>query len=81
MKKNRSSLLSVFLTAFAAMFLITALFAPMATGKQDKKQDKVTLCHNGHTITVGPEAAEAHLKNHPNDYLGPCIPTSKESPR
>ncbi len=31
---------------------------------------KVTLCHNGHTISVAPQAVRAHLAH--GDYLGPC---------
>ncbi len=40
---------------------------------------KVTLCHVAPgsglpvTIRVGEKAALAHLKNHPGDYLGPCM--------
>src|SRR5918994_2661348 len=33
-------------------------------------QDKETLCHNGHAITVAEPAGEAHL-NH-GDTRGPC---------
>ncbi len=43
-------------------------------------KDKVTLCHappgnpgNAHTLVVGAGAVSAHLKNHPEDYLGPCV--------
>ncbi len=36
------------------------------------EQDKVTICHNGQTITVARIAAEKHLKNHPEDRIGPC---------
>jgi hypothetical protein len=38
------------------------------------ENDKVVICHNGHTITVSRQGAENHLKNHPGDYLGPCRP-------
>lgn len=31
---------------------------------------KVTLCHNGHTIYVAPQAVKAHLAH--GDYLGSC---------
>jgi hypothetical protein len=31
---------------------------------------KVTLCHNGQTITVGQPAAQAHLDH--GDTAGPC---------
>ena len=43
--------------------------------------EKVTLCHvppgnptNVQTLTVAPSAVQAHLKNHPGDYVGACIP-------
>ena len=34
-------------------------------------QPKVTICHNGHTITVGAPAVDAHQRNH-GDTLGAC---------
>jgi hypothetical protein len=33
-------------------------------------REKVTLCHKGHTITVGKPAVRAHLRH--GDTLGPC---------
>jgi hypothetical protein len=39
------------------------------SGKQYGKT-KVTLCHKGHTITVGAPAVKAHLRH--GDHLGPC---------
>lgn len=38
--------------------------------KKKKKKDKVTLCHNGQTITVSKKAQKAHLAH--GDTLGPC---------
>jgi hypothetical protein len=35
-----------------------------------KGQEKVTICHKGHTITVGAPAVKAHLKH--GDSIGPC---------
>lgn len=35
--------------------------------------DKVTLCHNGHTICVAMSAVQAHLDH--GDYLGGCLAT------
>ena len=32
---------------------------------------KVTLCHNGHSISVAPQAVRAHLAH--GDSLGPCM--------
>ena len=34
-------------------------------------QDKVTICHNGNTITIGAPAVDAHVRNH-GDTLGAC---------
>ena len=34
-------------------------------------QDKVTICHKGHTITIGAPAVDAHLRNH-GDTIGAC---------
>jgi hypothetical protein len=55
----------------------------MAFAKQEegggKGQEKVTLCHNGHTITVGEPAKAAHLNHHEDDTLGPCDDTAAPS--
>lgn len=38
-----------------------------------EEQDEVVICHKGKvTLTLPRKAAEAHLKNHPTDHLGPC---------
>ena len=34
-------------------------------------QEKVTICHNGNTITIGAPAVDAHVNNH-GDTLGEC---------
>jgi hypothetical protein len=46
--------------------------------------NKVIICHvppgnptNGQTITIGPKAAEAHLRNHPGDHTGPCAASAQ----
>jgi hypothetical protein len=36
-------------------------------------EQKVTICHNGHTLTVGAPGANAHLAH--GDTLGPCPAT------
>lgn len=36
-----------------------------------QNNEKVLVCHNGHTICIAPEAVPAHLKL--GAYLGPCI--------
>ncbi|MFO1431506.1 MAG: hypothetical protein U1F76_15400 [Candidatus Competibacteraceae bacterium] len=49
--------------------------------------DQVTICHvplgnpgNPQEITIGANAAAAHLKNHPGDKLGPCTPPPSGCP-
>lgn len=37
---------------------------------------KVDICHNGHTISVAPQAVKAHLAH--GDSLGPCEENDKE---
>ncbi len=39
---------------------------------QSGNQERVTICHNGNTLTLPRPAAEAHIRNHPTDRLGPC---------
>jgi hypothetical protein len=35
---------------------------------------RVTICHNGkETLTLPITAAESHLRNHRDDYPGPCV--------
>ena len=35
---------------------------------------RVTICHNGkETLTLPITAAESHLRNHRDDYSGPCV--------
>jgi hypothetical protein len=46
-----------------------------AKGKR-KGVEKVTICHKGHTITVGKPAVKAHLKH--GDHLGPCTQADKK---
>jgi hypothetical protein len=33
-------------------------------GGSDNAHDKVTLCHNGHSITISKSAVQKHLDNH-----------------
>ena len=67
--KNARALLALFLAGLATVYVDSA---------PARAADKVTLCHfppgnpaNFHTITVSPEAAEAHIRNH-GDVLGEC---------
>jgi hypothetical protein len=50
-----------------------------ATPAADQYEEKVTICHrppgnpsNGQTLTLPRSAAEAHLRNHPQDSVGGC---------
>ena len=36
------------------------------------KNDKVLVCHNGHSICISPDAVNEHLTGHPSDRLGDC---------
>jgi hypothetical protein len=50
-----------------------ALFSPASKNSPARDQyvvQKVTLCHNGHTISVAQPAVAAHLAQ--GDTLGPC---------
>ena len=58
----------------AAMFCGLFLFAQPAAptdGKKPKQDHKVTLCHKGKTISVGPVAAVMHILIH-GDHPGSC---------
>jgi hypothetical protein len=75
------------LSVAAAMVMVSVLaVVTVAFAKQDggglvqgggPGQEKVTLCHKGHTITVGAPAQAAHL-NH-GDAEGACT-TDTETP-
>jgi hypothetical protein len=45
----------------SVLSVVTMAFAEQEEGG-GLGQEKVTLCHNGHTITVGAPAQEAHLE-------------------
>ena len=51
-------------------FIAIALSAAMAFGPGGGVE-KVTICHKGHTITIGAPAVDAHLRNH-GDTIGAC---------
>ena len=65
-------------TSFVAGFVIAVSFGSLAS-EASAKGDKVEICHvppgnpdNPQTLSVGPKAVKAHLKNHPGDSIGPC---------
>ncbi len=60
-------------TALAAAITLGGWSAASATGGHGHGHTPVTICHNGHTITVDDSAVPAHL--HHGDTLGECAPT------
>lgn len=60
-------------TALAAALTLGGWSAASATGGHGHGHNPVTICHNGHTITVDDSALPAHL--HHGDTKGECTPT------
>lgn len=72
--KNRTPGYLVGLAVSAAIVLTTSSPSnvdakPPGNGK-GKGQEKVTICHKGHTITIAEPALAAHLAH--GDTLGSC---------
>ena len=71
------------LSVVAAVIVVSVLWvATVAFAEQDDEggqDNKVPLCHNGHTITVGEPAMAAHLKHHEDDTSGACGKTAVTS--
>jgi hypothetical protein len=74
--------------ALAMAAVVGMALASLATAAS-ATNDKVTLCHNGHTITISENALKGHFdhegqpaRGHENDYLGECIvePPVEEPP-
>jgi hypothetical protein len=61
---SKGTILSVLL--MMTVMLMTTVAVAFAA------QEKVTICHKGHTITVGKPAVEAHLMHHEGDHVGAC---------
>jgi hypothetical protein len=60
----------------SVLSVVSVAFAEQEDGG-DQGQAKVTLCHNGHAITVGAPAQAAHLSHGDND--GACPPPTGTS--
>ncbi len=60
-------------TIVLGLFLSTIAFA-------NAGQEKVTICHKGHEITVGAPAVDAHVQNH-GDTIGSCDPGPDPDPQ
>jgi hypothetical protein len=60
--------------AFVAVKKVVAPSRPQAAGNtaaaDQYHPQKVTICHNGHTITISRSALPAHLRH--GDTIGPC---------
>ena len=63
---RRGALRLLFASALGGLITVGAL--PTVA----KKKQKVTLCHNGQTISVSKKAKKKHLKH--GDAVGPCQP-------
>jgi hypothetical protein len=57
---------------------------PAAKPAKNQYEEKVTICHrppgnpsNPQTLTLPRSGADAHLRQHPDDTLGPCPPPAK----
>jgi hypothetical protein len=60
-----------FFTSTKGILLLAAAGAGVGVGVYEgRKEEKVTICHNGQTITVSEHAVAAHLAQ--GDTLGPC---------
>ena len=79
MNRRTSILSAVVAIAVTTLTMVTVAFAAQEQGG-DQGQEKVTICHKGHTITVGAPALAAH-KAH-GDTEGACeTTTGQDRPR
>jgi len=62
---------------FGSLLLGISLTPKLSNGGGNGQQ-KVTICHMGHTLEVAEPAVQAHL-NH-GDSLGPCSVTPNQNP-
>src|SRR5919112_1406344 len=77
MSRNTSILsVVVAMAVLSVLFVVSVAFAEQ--GGSGLGHPKVTLCHKGHTITVGAPAEAAHLNNH-GDTRGACADTAAPS--
>ncbi len=52
--------------------LVALMIVALFMGISGAKEEKVTICHNGHEINVGDDALQSHLKK--GDTVGTCTP-------
>ena len=75
MSRKVSILSVVAAMVVTVLSLVTVAFAAQEEGG-GQGQEKVTLCHKGHTITVGVPAQAAHLKHGDTETEGACEQTA-----
>jgi hypothetical protein len=78
MNRRTSILSAVVAIVVTTLAMVTVAFAAQEQGG-GLGQQKVTICHEGHTITVGEPALAAH-KAH-GDSEGACATTGQDRPR
>jgi cytoskeletal protein RodZ len=77
MNRRASILSAVVAIAVTTLAMVTVAFAAQQHGG-GLGQEKVTLCHKGHTITVGAPALAAHERH--GDTEGACETATPETP-
>ena len=78
MNRRTSILSAVVAIAVTTLAMVTVAFAAQEQGG-GQGQQKVTICHEGHTITVGAPALAAHERH--GDTEGACATTGQDRPR
>ena len=78
MNRRTSILSAVVAIAVTTLTMVTVAFAAQEQGV-GLGQEKVTICHGGHTITVGEPALAAHERH--GDTEGACARTGHDRPR
>jgi hypothetical protein len=76
MNRRASILSAVVAIAVATLAMVTVAFAAQQQGG-GLGQEKVTLCHKGHTITVGEPALAAHERH--GDAEGACVTATPDT--
>jgi len=62
------TILAISAIALIAIVMVMGTLAPaMAVS-----EDKVEICHNGHTISVSVSGAQNHMDKHEEDTMGAC---------
>ena len=65
-----SAITSVGMSAMVVVTVLLVSGAASAGAAAYGPHDKVTLCHNGHSINVSMNAQDAHVAH--GDTIGPC---------